>query len=62
MFNRKHETRNQVCIREILTKLSSHNRIKDVINIENNLHFEKQINEKNETSDYANVTSKISEN
>ena len=62
MFNRKRETRNQVCIREISTKLSSHNRIKNIINIEDNLHFKKQINEKNEASDHANATFKMSEN
>ena len=49
MFNRECKTRNQACNREVLTKLFSHNRIENVINIENNSFSEKQADEYNKT-------------
>ena len=37
MFNRERETRNQARNRETLKELSLHNRIEEIIDVENNL-------------------------
>ena len=62
MFYRKRETRNQAHNCETLTKPSSHNQLKNVMNIENNLLLKKQVDEKNETFNHAHDTFKSSEN
>ena len=62
MFHRKRETRNQARNRKISAESSSHNQLKNVINIENNSLSEKLINEKSEAFNHAHDTSKSDEN
>ena len=62
MFHRKRETRNQARNREASAKPSSHNQLKNVTNIEDNLLSEKQADEESETFNHAHDTSKSSEN
>ena len=62
MFHRKRETRNQARNRETSTEPSSHNQLKNVTNIEDNLFLKEQTDEKSETSNHAHDTFKSSEN
>ena len=62
MFNRERETRNQARNRETSKELSSHNRIEEIIDVEDNLFSEKQIDENDETLNHAHDTSESSEN
>ena len=62
MFYRKRETRNQVYNCEISAKSSSHNQLKNVINIKNNLLLKKQVDEKSEVFNHTYDTFKLNEN
>ena len=62
IFNRERETHNQVRSRELSVESFSHNRIKNVINIEDNLFLKKQADKYNETSTYTYNTFISSEN
>ena len=62
IFHRKREIRNQTRNHKTSTKLSSHNQLENIINIENNLLLKKQVDEKSEAFNYAHDTFKLSEN
>ena len=53
MFNRERETHNQARNRELLAESSSHDRIENVINIENNSFSKKQADKHDEISIHA---------
>ena len=62
MFHRKRETCNQARNRETSAESSSHNQLKDVTNIENNLFLKEQVDEKSEAFNHAHDTFKSDEN
>ena len=62
MFNQERETRNQARNRETSKELFSHNRIEEIIDVENNLFSKKQADENDETFNHAHDTFKSSEN
>ena len=62
MFHRERETRNQTRNREASTESSSHNQLKNVMNIEDNQLSKKLINENDEAFNHAHDTFKSNEN
>ena len=62
MFHREREIRNQIRNREASAEPFSHNQLKNVTNIEDNLFLKKQVDEKNEAFNHAHDTFKLSEN
>ena len=62
MFHWERETRNQARNREASAKPSSHNQLKNVINIEGNQFSEKLIDENDKAFNHAHDTFKSGEN
>ena len=62
MFHWERETRNQARNRETSAKSSSHNQLKNVTNIEDNLLLKKLTDEKSEAFNHAHDIFKSGEN